>query len=122
MRRVTPLSPCPHSIADTSCREGGGVIPGAIGRPKAKGPALCDGASAMNWNGLLAEVIDQATLDAQVVLFCAAKMGVQILKLDRTERQVGRQLNVCTAAERHCKRVRRRRRETRCAGRRPLPS
>src|SRR5260370_18359109 len=119
MRRVSPLSPCPHSIAHTSCRQRG-VIPWAIGRQKAKGPALCDGASAMNRNGLLAEVIDEATLDAQVVLFCASKMGVQILELDRTERHVGRQLNVCTAAERHCKRVRRRRRETRCACRRPF--
>ena len=55
---------------------------------------------------LLAEAVHQAALDAQVILLCAAKVGVQILELDRPERQVGRQGEVRAAAERHRKRIR----------------
>ena len=82
------------------CRAGGPARPADGPRrqvQKAKAPP-CDGASAMNRKGLLPEVVDQAALDAQVVLLCAAKMRVQILKLDRTERQVARQLHVRAAA------------------------
>ena len=93
---------------------------GLRGKPKKQKAPPYGGAAAMNRNGLLTEVVDQATLDAQVVLLCAAKVGVQIFKLDRTERQVARQLHVRAAAERHGERVRRRRRETSDAGRRPF--
>jgi hypothetical protein len=86
---------------------------------KAKAPP-CDGASAMNRNSLLAEAVDQPALYTQVVLFCAAEVRVQIFKLDRTERQVASQLEIGSAAERHRKRIDRRRRETRRAGRQPF--
>src|SRR5713101_8073835 len=95
---------------------------GLRGKPKKQKAPPYGGAAAMNRNGLLTEVVDQATLDAQVVLLCAAKVGVQIFKLDRTERQVARQLHVRAAAERHGKRVRRHRRDTCCAGRRSFPA
>ncbi len=67
-----------------------------------------DGALPIYFNRdyLLAEAIDQAALDAQVILFCAAKVGVQILELDRAEGQVRGNREVRAAAERHRKRIR----------------
>ena len=75
--------------------------------PKRKAPPR-DGALPIYFNRdyLLAEAIDQAALDAQVILFCAAKVGVQILELDRAEGQVRGNREVRAAAERHRKRIR----------------
>src|ERR1700730_1701083 len=85
---------------------------------KRKRPHRCDGASPTNRTYLLAEAVDQAALEAQVILLCAVKVRVQILELDRTKRHVAGQLEIGAAAERHRKRVHGRRREAGQAGRR----
>ena len=66
---------------------------------------------------LLTEAVHQATLQPQVVLLCAAKVRVQILDLDRAERQVAGQLQIGAAAKRHRERIHRARRKARHARR-----
>ena len=74
---------------------------------KKKSPASRRGPRIhFNPNYLLAEAVDQAALDAQVILLCAAKVRVEILELDRAEGQVRGNREVRAAAERHRKRIR----------------
>jgi hypothetical protein len=101
----------PHSISPLVTRHS----PLPYGH-KQKAPP-CDGASATyrrclrcepERSCLPAEAVHQAALEAQVVLLCAAKVGVQILELDRAERHVAGQLEIGAAAKCHGKGVHRR--------------
>src|ERR1700730_8339725 len=88
-------------------------------RPEKQKAPSCDGASATYRSCCLpAEAVHQPTLQPQIILLCAAKVRVQILRLDRAERQVAGQLEIGAAAKRHREGIHRARRKARRARRR----
>jgi hypothetical protein len=82
---------------------------------KEKAPSR-DRAFAIHQNCLLPEAVYQSSLQAQIVLLCAAEMGVQILQLNCAKRQITRHLDIRSATERHGERIHRCRSQTSDSG------